>query len=82
MLCKTLRCVTYRTEDKILAGQFATDSSCRELNLFLLSAVVEASCFVRVLSFAWCVARLNVLYYLSRRFREDSATNCMTDDTV
>ena len=70
-----------RVMHKILAKKFATAVG-ESWNLVLFSAAVEASCFARVLIIVRCGTRHDVSCNLSRRFREDCGTSCVTDYTV
>ena len=49
-------------------------------NLVLLSVTVEATCFANVVSVARCYTA-RCFIDLSRRFREDCGTSCVTDYT-
>ena len=79
-LRETLRCVKHRATDKILAKRFAIAVE-ESRNLFLLSAAAVASCFARVWPLR-SVLHGSMFCDLSRRFREDCGTSCVTVYTV
>ena len=78
-LRETLCRVALSATDKTLSIQFATEV---EERFFLLSAAFVATCFARSLLVVRCVTQRNDSDNLSRRFREDCGTSCVTDYTV
>jgi len=79
-LCETLSLFVIPCNEQNLCETVSTAVK-ESWNLVLLSVTVEATCFAYVLPFTRCYTA-RCLINLSRRFREDYGTSCVTDYTI